>query len=260
MRPRSHSFTCPILHVERRLHRSKLRQAAPPAEKKQFTAEDFSYDLDRMACVCPAGHKLYQAGKDMLFNGYRVARFKAPITACRRCPLRAKCLRKPDRTPQRQLTIIKHTEGPPQQAKPNKHSPTERMRTRRRGESSTASEWERLSPSSATSKTRACAALRCVDNSRSTHSGSSSPSCTTSRRLPECTVSDGVSPGSTGAAPPEGARARGHENRARGARGGGGQVDVLARLGFSTASLATRHTFSHHTRVALAICHAGSTP
>ena len=51
-----------------------------------------------MECVCPAGNKLYQAGKDMLFNGYRVARFKAPITACRNCPLRAKCLRKPDRT------------------------------------------------------------------------------------------------------------------------------------------------------------------
>lgn len=64
----------------------------------------------------------------MLFNGYRVARFKAPITACRNCPLRAKCLRKPDRTPQRQLTIIKHTEGPPQNAKPRKHPPTERMR------------------------------------------------------------------------------------------------------------------------------------
>jgi len=113
---------------ERRLHRSKLRQAAPPAEKKQFTAEDFSYDLERMECVCPAGNKLYPAGKDMLFNGYRVARFKAPITACRNCPLRVKCLRKPDRTPQRQLTIIKHTEGPPQKAKPNKHAPTERMR------------------------------------------------------------------------------------------------------------------------------------
>ncbi len=82
-------------------------------------AEDFSYDLDRMECVCPAGNELYQAGKDMPFNGYRAARFKAPITACRNCPLRAKCLRKPDRTPHRQLTIIKHTEGPPQQAKPN---------------------------------------------------------------------------------------------------------------------------------------------
>ncbi len=29
---------------ERRLHRSKLRRAAPPAEKKRFAAEDFSYE------------------------------------------------------------------------------------------------------------------------------------------------------------------------------------------------------------------------
>jgi hypothetical protein len=81
-----------------------------------------------MECVCPAGTKLYQAGKDMLFNGYRVARFKAPKTACRNCPLRVKCLRHPDRTPQRQLTIIKETVGPHPKPKKGKHGPTERMR------------------------------------------------------------------------------------------------------------------------------------
>ena len=113
---------------ERQLRRRKQRAAAPLVEKKQFTLEDFSYNAERVECVCPAGAKLYKAGNDMLFNGYRVARFKAPITACRGCPLRAKCLRHPDRTRQRQLTIIKDTEGPPPKGKSKNHAPSERMR------------------------------------------------------------------------------------------------------------------------------------
>ncbi|HEY6878241.1 MAG TPA: transposase, partial [Polyangiales bacterium] len=62
-------------------------------------------------CICPAGHKLYHSGKHLLFNGYRVAHFKAPITACRNCPLRAQCLRHPERTVQRSISIIKGREG-----------------------------------------------------------------------------------------------------------------------------------------------------
>ena len=54
---------------------------------------------------------MYQSGSNMLFNGYRVAHFKAPLTACRECELRPKCLRHPERTVQRQLTIIKGREG-----------------------------------------------------------------------------------------------------------------------------------------------------
>lgn len=46
---------------------------------------DFIYDEERVLCICPAGHKLYQTGRDMRFNGYRVDSFRAPITACRDC-------------------------------------------------------------------------------------------------------------------------------------------------------------------------------
>ena len=71
---------------------------------------------------------MYRSGNNMLFNGYRVASFKAPITACRECPLRAQCLRHPDRTPQRQLTVIKHREGAPPKSGARKKTPVERMR------------------------------------------------------------------------------------------------------------------------------------
>jgi transposase len=112
---------------ERALLRRKKREARSEEKRRLFTLQDFSYDESNARCICPAGHRLYQSGKDMLFNGYRVAHFKAPITACRGCPLRAQCLRHPDRTLQRQLTVIKHREGA-SKSRARKHAPTERMR------------------------------------------------------------------------------------------------------------------------------------
>jgi len=88
----------------------------------------FLYDEGNARCICPAGHKLYHSDKNMLFNGYRVASFKAPKTACRGCHLRAQCLRHPDRTPQRQLMIIKHQEGAPPRRRSRCNEATERMR------------------------------------------------------------------------------------------------------------------------------------
>jgi transposase len=113
---------------DRSRRRKREREARDTTESKLFTVKDFLYDEAKVHCICPAGRKLYRAGKDMLFNGYRVARFKAPKTACRDCHLRAKCLRHPDRTPQRQLTIIKHQEGPPPRRRDRRDGPAQRMR------------------------------------------------------------------------------------------------------------------------------------
>ena len=95
---------------ERALERRKQRERLPQ-KPKLFSAGDFLYDEAKALCICPAGHKLYHSGKHLLFNGYRVAHFKAPITACRNCPLRAQCLRHPERTVQRSISIIKGREG-----------------------------------------------------------------------------------------------------------------------------------------------------
>ena len=110
---------------ERARDRRKQKEKEPPT-KKLFSLEDFFYDAERETCICPAGQKLYRSGRDMLFNGYRVAHFKAPITGCRTCGLRSQCLRNPETTPQRQLTIIKGREGP--KPVPKKNAPVERMR------------------------------------------------------------------------------------------------------------------------------------
>ena len=114
---------------ERALRRRRERETRVPTKPKRFTVQDFLYDEQNARCICPAGHKLYCSGKNMLFNGYRVASFKAPKTACRACHLREQCLRHPDRTPQRQLTIIKHPEGPPPRRRPSRcNEAAKRMR------------------------------------------------------------------------------------------------------------------------------------
>jgi transposase len=111
---------------ERARERRQQREAESEQKRKLFTVQDFVYDEQRSRCICPAGHELYQSGKHMLFNGYRVAHFKAPITACRTCPLRARCLRHPERTAQRQITIIKGREG--ERRTPTRNAASERMR------------------------------------------------------------------------------------------------------------------------------------
>ena len=113
---------------ERGLRRKREREARESTGSKLFTVKDFIYDEANARCICPAGHKLYCSGKNMLFNGYRVASFKAPKTACRGCHLRERCLRHPDRTPHRQLTIIKHPEGPAPKRRSECNGAVQRMR------------------------------------------------------------------------------------------------------------------------------------
>jgi transposase len=115
---------------ERALQRKREREASVASKRRLFTLQDFIYDESTGRCVCPAGHSLYHSGRDMLFNGYRVSHYKAPITACRECPLRGQCLRNPETSQQRQLTILKHREGaskPKSQSK-GKGAAAERMR------------------------------------------------------------------------------------------------------------------------------------
>jgi len=116
LRRRDPAFANAGRHKERsqKERERKRRQEAEqkPDESKRFTLSDFIYDENKQQCICPAGHRMYLTGKDMLFNGYRVCRFKAPLGACGGCHLRSQCLRHPERTPQRSLTVIKDREGP----------------------------------------------------------------------------------------------------------------------------------------------------
>jgi transposase len=105
MRRRDPAFANAGRYKER--HRKERRRRSGSAEPKWFTPADFVYDEQKQTCRCPAGHKLYRSGVDIITGGYRGAHFKAPKSACRGCELRSKCLRYPQRTVQRQVVFFK---------------------------------------------------------------------------------------------------------------------------------------------------------
>jgi len=88
-------------------YKERERQEQREARKKNgpvlFTNHDFHYDPDRHLCICPAGQKLYRNGSNVVVNGYRAVKFRAPKSACRPCHLRAQCLKHPDRSEVRQV-------------------------------------------------------------------------------------------------------------------------------------------------------------
>jgi transposase len=109
MRRRDPAFANAGRYKERH-RKDQRRRHSGSAEPKWFTPGDFVYDEGKQTCICPAGHRLYRSGVDIVTGGYRGAHFKAPKSACGPCELRRQCLRYPDRTAQRQVVFFRGRE------------------------------------------------------------------------------------------------------------------------------------------------------
>ena len=81
-------------------------KSRPPKKPGVFDSKRFVVADDQTHATCPAGKKLYRNGKDCTIGGYTAIKFRAPQSACKQCPLRTQCLRKPDTTPSRQLAVL----------------------------------------------------------------------------------------------------------------------------------------------------------
>lgn len=81
---------------------------------KHFRPEDFRVAEDLSHCICPAGKRLYRSGTNCNIGGHRAIKFKGRQRDCEKCPLRAQCLRYPQRTQIRQVAIFsgKHAKAP----------------------------------------------------------------------------------------------------------------------------------------------------
>jgi len=78
-----------------------------------FRPRDFIYDEATKTCICPAGQFLYQNGSHCKIGGRVAVKFTGAKRVCGPCPLRAKCLRHPERTPVRQVVFFTgHTDRP----------------------------------------------------------------------------------------------------------------------------------------------------
>ncbi len=81
-------------------------KSGKPKKSGVFGAGDFVVADDQSYATCPAGNKLHRNGSNCTIGGYAAVKFRAPASACMDCPLRSKCLRKPDKTKYRQVAVL----------------------------------------------------------------------------------------------------------------------------------------------------------
>ncbi|MDK9708830.1 MAG: transposase [Desulforhopalus sp.] len=86
--------------------RHKEKEITKPLKGKLFTTADFTFPEDFSYCVCPAGNRLYRSGYDITVKNFKAIKFKGPKSACVPCKLRARCLRKPEKTEIRQVVFF----------------------------------------------------------------------------------------------------------------------------------------------------------
>jgi hypothetical protein len=86
----------------------KTRQSG---KQRLFGSSDFIIAPDQSHAICPAGQRLHRNGKDCIIGGYTAIKFRAPAAACKGCPLRTKCLRKPQSTRSRQVAVLTRKAG-----------------------------------------------------------------------------------------------------------------------------------------------------
>ena len=99
---------------------AKYKQGEPLHDKRAkimektalFEATAFRYDAANRTLVCPAGKSLYRSGREVKLKGMVFNRFKGTVRDCVPCPLRGKCLRKPNQTRIRQVAINLHRAKP----------------------------------------------------------------------------------------------------------------------------------------------------
>ena len=70
------------------------------------TGKDFQYDESQKTCICPNGQRLKLGSANVVIKGCRGISFEGTAAICGNCPIKAKCMRKPDVSPYRQVTFF----------------------------------------------------------------------------------------------------------------------------------------------------------
>jgi len=98
----------PRLRDARRHRRpTDKRKQQYKSKRRWFGPDDFTYDPESDRLICPAGNQLYRAGRNLSHRGgFRVDAFRATKTDCLECPLRERCLQKPQSGNPRQVRVF----------------------------------------------------------------------------------------------------------------------------------------------------------
>lgn len=97
-----------IRFADARRHRrpTDKRKQQYKSKRRWFGPEDFKYDPKTERLICPAGVKLHRTGRNVLHGGHRVDSYRAAKSACLKCPLRLRCLQKPQSGNPRQVRVF----------------------------------------------------------------------------------------------------------------------------------------------------------
>lgn len=79
---------------------------AKPRKDLKFQPKDFQLAKDHSHAICPAGKRLYKSGRHRDLRGFQTVQFRGTRGGCGSCPVRARCLRYPERTLVRQVAFI----------------------------------------------------------------------------------------------------------------------------------------------------------
>jgi transposase len=86
-----------------------------PKRDVRFQPKDFQLAEDHSHAICPAGKRLYRNGRECHIGEFTAMKYRGTIGGCGNCPLRARCLRHPERTKVRQVAIfLGRTAGKPE--------------------------------------------------------------------------------------------------------------------------------------------------
>ena len=80
--------------------------ASRSGARRLFRPDDFTFADDLSHAICPAGKRLYRSGCNVTVKNYKAYKFKGAKRDCLNCHLRKECLRKPQKTPTRQLAYF----------------------------------------------------------------------------------------------------------------------------------------------------------
>lgn len=88
-------------------HKPPEKQRRPGEYRsKWFTGKDFDYDEANKTCICPNGRRLKLSSANVVIKGRSGVSFEGTAAICGGCPIKAKCMRKPDVSPYRQVTFF----------------------------------------------------------------------------------------------------------------------------------------------------------
>ncbi|MFZ5557511.1 MAG: transposase [Pseudomonadota bacterium] len=89
------------------------KSGAAKSDRGPFKPREFRFDPGTRTCICPAGKQLYSTGSRCSTNGRVHQKFQGAKRDCLPCPLRARCLRHPERTPTRQVAFFAKNQASP---------------------------------------------------------------------------------------------------------------------------------------------------